>query len=412
MSLVIGLDIGTTAARALAVDSAGAVMAEATSEYPLLTPQPGWSEQNPEEWWDATRRVLAQVAGAVDEPVLGLGLTGQMHGAVFLDAHDQVIRPALLWNDQRTAAQCIEITERVGRDRLLALAGNPALTGFQAPKLLWLREQEPEHFKRIAHVLLPKDLIRLRLTGEYATDASDAAGTLLLDLRRRDWSREILEALDLPTEWLPKVCEGPDVTGYLRADVAAEVGLPAGIPVAAGAGDNAASAVGTGIIEPGLVSSSIGTSGVVFAQSSGFTPDPSGRLHAFCHAVPGGYHLMGVTLSAGGSLRWWRDVLGSKLTYEALAELAASAPPGSEGLVFLPYTHRRAHASSRPLRAGRLLWAYNASRSCAPHACRDGRRGLRHEEQPGDHDRPWPGRQPDPGDRRRGAQPTLAPTAG
>lgn len=337
MSLVIGLDIGTTGARALAVDGGGTVMAEATSEYPLLTPQPGWSEQNPEEWWDATRRVLAQVAGAVTEPVLGLGLTGQMHGAVFLDAHDQVIRPALLWNDQRTAAQCIEITERVGRDRLLALAGNPALTGFQAPKLLWLREQEAEHFRRIAHVLLPKDFIRLRLTGEYATDASDAAGTLLLDLRRRDWSREILEALELPIEWLPKVCEGPDVTGHLLGDVAAEVGLPAGIPLAAGGGDNAAAAVGTGIIEPGLVSSSIGTSGVVFAHTSGFTPDPSGRLHAFCHAVPHGYHLMGVTLSAGGSLRWWRDVLGTELTYDALAELAASAPPGSEGLIFLPY---------------------------------------------------------------------------
>lgn len=337
MSLVIGLDIGTTGARALAVDGAGAVVAEAMSEYPLLTPQPGWSEQNPEDWWDATRRVLAQVAAAVSEPVLGLGLTGQMHGAVFLDARERVIRPALLWNDQRTAAQCDEITERVGRDRLLALAGNPALTGFQAPKLLWLREVEPTNFKQLAHVLLPKDFIRLRLTGEYATDASDAAGTLLLDLRRRDWSREILEALELPIEWLPKVCEGPDVTGYLRADVAADVGLPAGIPVAAGAGDNAAAAVGNGIIEPGLISSSIGTSGVLFGCTSGFTPDPSGRLHAFCHAVPHGYHLMGVILSAGGSLRWWRDVLGSELTYDALAELAASAPPGSEGLVFLPY---------------------------------------------------------------------------
>ncbi len=337
MTVSIGLDIGTTGARALAVDAAGEVLAEATADYPLLSPRPGWSEQNPEGWWDATRTVLASVAGAVNEPVVGLGLTGQMHGAVFLDAEDRVIRPALLWNDQRTAEQCLEITERVGRDRLLALTGNPALTGFQAPKLLWLREQEPANFKQVAHVLLPKDFIRLRLSGEFATDASDAAGTLLLDLHRRDWSREILDALELPVKWLPEVCEGPDVAGYLRADVASEVSLPAGIPLAAGAGDNAAAAFGVGIIKPGLVSSSIGTSGVVFAHTSGFTPDPSGRLHAFCHAVPGGYHLMGVILSAGGSLRWWRDVLGGRLTYDALAELAASAPAGAEGLLFLPY---------------------------------------------------------------------------
>ncbi|HET6310455.1 MAG TPA: xylulokinase [Candidatus Nitrosotalea sp.] len=334
--MVIGLDIGTSGARAVALNESGEVVAEAAHEYPLLSPRPGWTEQNPEDWWLASRKVLSEVAASTKGNVDGIGLTGQMHGSVFLDANDQVIRPALLWNDQRTAAQCIEITDRVGRERLLAIAGNPALTGFQAPKLLWLREAEPANYKRIAHVLLPKDFIRLRLAGEYATDASDASGTLLLDLRQRSWSAEILDALELPGKWFPTVYEGPDETGRLRADVAADLGLPAGIPIAAGGGDNAAAAVGSGIVEAGLASSSIGTSGVIFTHTPQFTPDPSGRLHAFCHAVPGAYHLMGVTLSAGGSLQWWRHVLGDH-EYDALIELAESAPIGSEGLVFLPY---------------------------------------------------------------------------
>jgi xylulokinase len=337
LTALIGLDIGTSGARALAVSQSGEVIAAAAQEYPLLTPRPGWTEQNPEDWWQASCKVLAEVARAVEGNVAGIGLTGQMHGSVFLDAGDRVIRPALLWNDQRTAAQCAEITDRVGRDRLLAIAGNPALTGFQAPKVLWLRDAEPESYGRIAHVLLPKDFVRLRLAGEYATDASDASGTLLLDLRRRSWSAEILDALELPREWLPTVHEGPEETGRLRAGVAAELGLPAGIPLAAGGGDNAAAAVGSGIVEVGLASSSIGTSGVVFAFTPEFMPDPSGRLHAFCHAVPGAYHLMGVTLSAGGSLSWWRRVLGEQHEYDALIELAASAPVGSEGLLFLPY---------------------------------------------------------------------------
>jgi xylulokinase len=334
--VVIGLDIGTSGARAVALNESGEVVAEAAQEYPLLSPRPGWTEQNPEDWWLASRKVLSEVAASTKGNVGGIGLTGQMHGSVFLDANDQVIRPALLWNDQRTAAQCIEITDRVGRERLLAIAGNPALTGFQAPKLLWLREAEPANYKRIAHVLLPKDFIRLRLAGEYATDASDASGTLLLDLRQRSWSAEILDALELPGKWFPTVYEGPDETGRLRTDVAADLGLPAGIPIAAGGGDNAAAAVGSGIVEAGLASSSIGTSGVIFTHTPQFTPDPSGRLHAFCHAVPGAYHLMGVTLSAGGSLQWWRHVLGDH-EYDALIELAESAPIGSEGLVFLPY---------------------------------------------------------------------------
>jgi xylulokinase len=335
--VLIGLDIGTSGARAVALNESGEVVAEAAQGYPLLSPRPGWTEQNPEDWWVASRKVLSDVAARVKGKVQAIGLTGQMHGAVFLDPSDQVIRPALLWNDQRTAAQCIEITDRVGRERLLAIAGNPALTGFQAPKLLWLREAEPANYRRIAHVLLPKDFVRLRLAGEYATDASDASGTLLLDLRRRSWSAEILEALELPGEWLPAIYEGPEETGRLRSDVGAELGLPAGTPIAAGGGDNAAAAVGAGIVEAGLGSSSIGTSGVLFTHTPQFTPDPSGRLHAFCHAVPGAYHLMGVTLSAGGSLQWWRHVLGEEREYDALIESAASAPIGSEGLVFLPY---------------------------------------------------------------------------
>ncbi|MGH3147689.1 MAG: xylulokinase [Rubrobacter sp.] len=338
MSVLVGLDVGTGGARAVAVDEAGNVVAEASSEYPLHSPRPGWTEQDPAGWWEGAKETLGAVAAEVDEAggeVAGIGLTGQMHGSVFLDSSDGVIRPALLWNDQRTGAQCEEITRSVGEERLISIAGNPALTGFQAPKILWLRDAEPDNFERVASVLLPKDYVRLRLTGEYATDASDAAGTLLLDVRSRDWSREILDALEIPDEWMPEVHEGPENTGDLREAVARELGLPPGIPVAAGGGDNAAAAVGTGVVGSGIVSSSVGTSGVLFAHTREFNPDPSGRLHAFCHAVPGAYHLMGVTLSAGGSLSWWRETVGGD--YDELVEAASEIPPGSEGLVFLPY---------------------------------------------------------------------------
>ena len=337
MSVVIGLDIGTSGARALAVDANGDVLAEASVEYPILTPRPGWSEQHPEDWWRAARTAIRKVAIDARESVVGLGLAGQMHGAVFLDASDRVIRPALLWNDQRTDRQCRQIAEALGQEQLIAITGNPALTGFQAPKILWLRDEEPANFQHIAHVLLPKDYVRLRLSHDYATDASDASGTLLLDLRRRSWSPEILKALDLPAQWFPTVCESPLAVGTLDPKVATELGLPPGIPIAAGAGDNAAAAVGSGIVADGLISASIGSSGVLFAHTGNFAPDPSGRLHAFCSAVPGGYHLLGVTLAAGASLRWWRTVLNSKDGYGVLSDLAATAPPGAEGLIFLPY---------------------------------------------------------------------------
>ena len=332
---MLGLDVGTSGARAVAVDDGGEILADASSEYPLSSPHPGWSEQDPEDWWEASKEFPAEATVGVDGEIVGLGLTGQMHGSVFLDSYDRVNRPALLWNDQRTGAQCAEITERVGAKRLIELAGNPALTGFQAPKILWLREEEPENYSRVASVLLPKDYVRLRLTGEKATDASDAAGTLLLDVRRRDWSGGILDALEIPSWWLPEVHEGPEETGRLRKDIAGELGLPSGLPVAAGGGDNAAAAVGTGIVREGLISSSVGTSGVLFAHTDRFSPDPSGRLHAFCHAVPGAYHLMGVTLSAGGSLAWWRQTVGGD--YDELVSAASEAPAGSEGLLFLPY---------------------------------------------------------------------------
>lgn len=337
--MLLGLDVGTTGVRVVAVDESGHMVAEASSGYPLHTPHPGWTEQSPEDWWRGAKETLAEVAGQVEGEIVGLGLTGQMHGSVFLDTYDEVIRPALLWNDQRTEEQCRRITESVGEERIISVAGNPALTGFQAPKILWLQDEEPENYERVSYVLLPKDYVRLRLTGEHATDVSDAAGTLFLDVGDREWSHEILDALGVPREWMPRVYEGPESTGTLRNSVAQELGLPAGIPIAAGGGDNAAAAVGAGVVKEGIVSSSVGTSGVLFAHTEEFLPDPSGRLHAFCHAVPGAYHLMGVTLSAGGSLAWWHDTLDGQFDYDELSELASKVPPGAEGLVFLPYLY-------------------------------------------------------------------------
>jgi xylulokinase len=359
---LLGLDIGTSGAKALLCDTRGEHIVTALEEYPLAMPKPLWSEQAPEDWWHgacvAIRAVLRN-AGVDRSQIAGLGLTGQMHGAVFLDADDTVIRPALLWNDQRTAAECAEITQLVGAERLIAITGNPALTGFQAPKILWLRNHEPDHYRRLARVLLPKDYIRLKLTGVAASDASDAAGTLLLDLRTRDWSDELLHALKIPRPWLPRVVEGPDVTGALLPEAAAELGLPAGLPVIAGGGDNAAAAVGTGIVRSGVISSSIGTSGVLFAHADQIALDPYGRLHSFCHAVPGKYHLMAVTLSAGGSFQWLRDTLRTAglahLTYDELTSLAATAPIGAEGLIFLPYLSGERTPHLDPLARGAFV---------------------------------------------------------
>jgi xylulokinase len=319
---LVGLDVGTTGVKALAVSPEGEVLARAEEEYPLSIPRPGWAEQDPEDWWRATERAVARLGV---EPA-GIGLSGQMHGLVALDAGDRVLRPAILWNDQRTAAECAEIDERVGLERLVALTGNRALTGFTAPKLLWLRRHEPEVYARIAHVLLPKDYVRLRLTGEYATDVADASGTLLFDVAARRWSDEVLEALELPRSWLPPALESPAVSGTTAA----------GVPVAAGAGDQAAGALGVGVVAPGRLSVVLGTSGVVFAALPEFRADPQGRVHAFCHAVPGGWHAMGVMLSAAGSLRWLRDQV-VRDDYDALLAEARRWPPGAEGLLFAPY---------------------------------------------------------------------------
>ncbi len=367
MSYFIGLDIGTSAAKAVLIDQDGKILAIGQHEYPLYTPFPLWSEQNPSDWWEGSKKAIQQAISKASinaSEVAGIGLTGQMHGSVFLDKNDHVIRPALLWNDQRTAKECDQITDLVGYEKLIEIAGNPALTGFQAPKILWLRNNEPDHYDRVAKVLLPKDYIRFLLTGEYASDCSDAAGTLLLDLKTRDWSEVLLQKLALPREWFPKVYEGSHITGKLLPKVAHELGLPSGIPVVAGGGDNAAAAVGTGIVRSGLVSSSIGTSGVVFAHSDDIRLDPKGRLHTFCHAVPGKNHLMAVTLSAGNSLRWLRDAFREPLNlpesaktidYDLMSGMAANVPAGSEGLIFLPYLSGERTPHLDPLASGAFI---------------------------------------------------------
>jgi len=310
--ILIGVDVGTTGVKGVAVDADGRVLASAEEPYELSIPRSGWAEQDPEHWWQASRRVLAALP-----PSAAIGLSGQMHGLVVLDDRDRVLRPAILWNDQRTAAECAEIEARVGRERLVALTGNRALTGFTAPKLLWIRAHEPDVYERIAHVLLPKDYVRLRLLGERAIDAADASGTLLLDVGRRRWSEEVLDALELPAAWLPPVFESPEVPG------------------AAGAGDQAAAALGVGVDRPGPVSVVLGTSGVVFAALPAFAADADGRVHVFCHAVPGGWHVMGVMLSAAGSLRWLRDLLAAE--YGELLAAAERWPPGAGGVLFAPY---------------------------------------------------------------------------
>ncbi len=361
MSYLLGIDVGTSGTKALLIDAEGKVAAGATVEYPLHTPRPLWAEQDPQDWWRATvgaiQAVLAR-SGVAPEEISGLGLTGQMHGLVALDEQGQVLRPCILWNDQRTGAQCAEILQIVGRERFLAITGNLPLPGFTAPKVLWVREHEPEVYRRIAHILLPKDYIRYRLTGDYATEVSDAAGMVLLDVGRRRWSEELLQALDIPLEWLPRCYESPEVTGVLGKAAAEATGLRAGLPVVGGGGDNAAAAVGSGIVEEGIISASVGTSGVIFAHTEEMKRDPQARLHSFCHAVPGRWHVMGVMLSAGGSLRWLRDTIAGpeceigRLTgadpYEVMIAEAARVAPGCEGLLFLPYLtgERTPHADA------------------------------------------------------------------
>ena len=311
MRRLIGLDVGTSGVKALALSDSGEVLARAEHGYPLSTPQPGWAEQDPEAWWTAARSALAEVGRLESEP---LGYSGQMHGLVALGSDRRPLRPAILWNDQRTAAECAEIEERVGLARLIDLTGNRALTGFTAPKLLWLRRHEPDVYDRIEHVLLPKDYVRFRLTGERAIDASDASGTLLFDVARRRWSDDVLADLELPRGWLPPAHESTEIGA---------------------AGDQAAAALGVGVDRPGSVSVVLGTSGVIFAALPTYAADAEARVHVFCHAVPGTWHAMGVMLSAAGSLLWLRELVGG--SFEELTGEASHWQPGVEGLLFAPY---------------------------------------------------------------------------
>jgi xylulokinase len=336
----LGIDIGTSGTKVLLIDEYGKRVHSETIEYPLSTPYPLWAEQDPELWWNASVRgirALLEKSGIASGDVAGIGLTGQMHGSVFLDAQNNVLRPAILWNDQRTVKQCEWLTKTIGSENLVNLIGNPVLTGFTAPKIVWLRDNEPDVYAKVVKVLLPKDYIRFKLTGEFATEVSDASGTALFDVAHRRWSTEMLAAADIPRSWMPDSFESTTVSGHVDTAAASETLLQPGTPVVGGGGDQAAGAVGCGVVETGIVSSTIGTSGVVFAFADHPATDPKLRIHTFCHAVPGKWHVMGVQLSAGGSLRWLRDTMFPGEAYTPLTQRAGSVAAGSEGLIFLPY---------------------------------------------------------------------------
>lgn len=337
--VVVGLDLGTGGVRAIAVDLQGQIIAQTTRSYPLLTPQPGWTEQNPSDWVEASLNALSHVSQQLDgHQAIALGLSGQMHGMVPLDAEGRVIRPAILWNDQRTGKAVAEIEAAISRQELIQRTGNPAITGFQLPKLVWLRTEEPQAYALVWQILLPKDYLGYVLTGELVTEPSDASGVGCLNLASRQWDTDILNALKLSPDLFPSVVESTAIAGRLKSDIAARVGLPAGLPIVAGGGDNAAAAIGLGISSSHLNrgSLSIGTSGVIFAPCDRPIPDPEGRVHLFCH-VDGGYHLLGVTLAAGGSLRWYRDTLAPHIPYTELMDLAEQSLPGARGVLFLPH---------------------------------------------------------------------------
>jgi len=351
MAHLLGIDIGTSGTKTLICNNRGKVLATATAEHPISSPKPGWSEQNPLDWWNATIKATkavvhnAKIKGA---DISAIGLSGQMHGSVFLADNEKPLRPALLWNDQRTGKQCAEITQKAGgREALIELVANPALTGFTAPKILWVRENEPRVYEKTKHILLPEDYIRYMLTGEYATEVSDASGMLLLDVVNRTWSEKLLGLLQIDKSLLPRLNESPDITGKLQARASQALGLSPGTPVVGGAGDQAAGAVGNGIVTSGIISATLGTSGVVFAHSDQPTRDPKGRVHTMCHAVPGKWCVFGCMLAAGGSFQWFRNQLGHDEVhaakrrrvdpYELLIAEAQKSKPGSAGLFFLPY---------------------------------------------------------------------------
>jgi xylulokinase len=346
MPHLLGIDVGTGGTRAIVVDATGRIIGSATDEHvPFASPQTGWAEQDPRDWWRATCgavRAAVSAAALRGGDITAIGFSGQMHGSVLLDDTGEVIRPALIWCDQRTDAECRAITEQIGAARLIELTSNPALTGFTLPKLLWVRRHEPQAWARVAAVLLPKDYVRYRLTGDRATDVADASGTLLFDVAGRQWSGDMLDAMDIDAAVLPRAYESPEVTGSVSAEGATATGLREGTPVVAGGGDQAAGAVGMGIVRPGAVSATIGTSGVVFAATDRPALDPAGRVHTFCHAVPGRWHIMGVTQGAGLSLRWFRDQFGAgtgngRDPYDRMTEEAALVSAGADGVLWAPY---------------------------------------------------------------------------
>ena len=358
MPFFMGIDISTTGAKALIIDETGAVQAIGNTPQPISQPQPLWSEQNPEDWWDG---IVAAIQAALTEAnlsggdIAGIGMTGQMHGLVMLDSNGEVLRPAILWNDQRTQKQCDEITQTIGFSRLIELTGNRALTGFTAPKLLWVRDNEAEVYAKCEHILLPKDYLRYKLTGDYHTDLAGASGTSLLNVADRSWSMEVVDALGIPASWLPEVHEGTEITGAISNEAAQLTGLQAGTPVVGGGGDQAAGAVGMGCVTPDKIGVTVGTSGVVFAPLSDYAFEPEGRLHAFCHSVPGQWHFMGVMLSAAGSLQWYRDTIAPDVSFDALLAETADIPAGSEGLLFLPYLSGERTPHPDPLARGAFV---------------------------------------------------------
>lgn len=335
---LIGMDIGTSGTKSVLFDLDGNTIASSTEEYPMYQPQNGYAEQNPEEWWNAAKKTLKTIClSAADGEIVGIGLSGQMHSLVLLDENNNVIRPAILWCDQRTSKECEEIERIVGRERLIEITANPALPGFTASKLLWVKMHEPDNFKRCAHILLAKDYIRLKLTGAYATEVSDASGMQLLDVSKRDWSEEVCSKLGIDIKMLAKVYESPEITGYVTDECAKEIGLTSGIPVAGGAGDNAAAAIGMGVYSTGKAFTTIGTSGVVFAPTNSPIIDNKGRIHTFCAAVPGTWHVMGVTQAAGLSLNWFRDRFMRDAEYSEIDKRCDEISIGADGLIYLPY---------------------------------------------------------------------------
>ncbi|MGB5847293.1 MAG: xylulokinase [Ignavibacteriaceae bacterium] len=358
MNCLLGIDVSTTATKVMLIDESGNIIGVASCEYSIQTPHPHWSEQDPKLWWAGTIEGINEVmirSDVTSKEIHGIGLTGQMHGLVLLDNNGKILRPAILWNDQRTQSQCNKIRSIIGRDKLIHLTGNDALTGFTAPKILWVKENEPEIFASAKHILLPKDYIRYRLTGEYATDKADASGTLLFDVMKRDWSVEVVDALSINKSWLPESFEGTEITGVVTEEAASLTGLLEGTPVVAGAGDQAAQAVGVGAVEEGVTSITLGTSGVVFASTNKPYIEADGKLHSFCHAISNRWHLMGVMLSAAGSIKWFHDTFASDLSYDELNKEIDKIAVNCDGLLFLPYLSGERTPHPDPLARGSFI---------------------------------------------------------